>query len=124
MGQIHTRRNASLPFSLSNALSTSFLLGGLQWPRPVKYKDTHARTHTRAGCGHVDLSAHRTRLDFQYGFVLQHSTLPVRPPVSVNVIRHVRLLPECCLSLFCFVFSSLSFAFFFHALPNQGARLL
>lgn len=59
---------------------------------------TNTHTHAYAGCGQVDLSACRTRLDFQYGFVLQRSTLPFHPPVSVNVISPVLLLPECCLS--------------------------
>lgn len=75
----------------------SFL--GVSSGQDLLSRGTYTHTHTFAGRGHVDLSAGRTRLDFQYGFVLQHSTLSLRPPVSVNVISLVLLLPECCLSL-------------------------
>lgn len=67
------------------------------------------KTHTHACCGHADLLACRTRLDFQYGFFLQHSLRSIRPPVSVNVIRLVCLLPAC--RFLCF--SCLSFFFTF-----------
>lgn len=48
---------------------------------------THTHTHTR--CDHSDLLACRTRLDFQYGLVLQHSAPSVPPPVGVDAIRLV-----------------------------------
>lgn len=83
-----------LYLSLSNALSTPFTLQtsgslGLQ-----ATTDVCACTHIKYD--HADLLAHGTRLDFQYGFVSQHSVpsflpLSILPPVSVNVIKLVGL---------------------------------
>lgn len=87
---------------------------------------TQARAHMQTATT-LTFLAHRTRLDFQYRFVLQHSTpfafspLPVpasippsSPPVCVNLIRPVRLLPACpflFFNSFCIVFPAPAFFF-------------
>lgn len=112
---IHT--SSSLSLCLSNALSTSFLFGVSGGLNLLSAK-THTHTHTtRALRGRVDLLAGRMRLDFQYGFVLQHSVRSIPPPVSVNVIRLLRLLPVC--SLYSFLFFVLSRFHFFTFHPAR-----
>lgn len=71
----------------------------------------NTKTHIHSCRGHADLLAHRMRLDFQFGFVLQLSLLSTLPPVSVNVIRLVCLLPACC---------SLCFSHFSFAVPPSA----
>ncbi len=105
----HTHRRIrirSSSLSLSHSLSVSVMhyrplsyFADLGLSSGLNLLSTQTRTHAR--CDHADLLARRTRLDFQYGFVLQHSAPSLRPPsilppVSVNVIRLVCLLPACC----------------------------
>lgn len=91
-----------------------------QRPQPAKY--THIYTHMQTVATLTFLD-HETRLDFQYGFVFQPSApsfLPfcILPPVGVNVIKLVCLLPACC-----FLLSVFLSAFFFFCPTLSSAHL-